>query len=178
MKSIIVFLILFPCLAFATVKSDISTLGLIAFGSSKAQKVKGVTAKEMWIHYFNEKMGEVEPERFVFKEIDEMAFGDEIDYGPTSLLSAKKMSGFIESVLEERLENINDKIEEAKVKKKIYEVNSNWAPMVEKLKKQGVMFGYDGHGPGYCGVSFVELLVLDPKTQEVYEVYLSESGEC
>ncbi len=178
MKSLILFLIIIPSLTFASVKGDVAMLGAIGLGSSKAEKVSGKTSKEMWRNYFIKKMGEDDLERFAFKEIDEMSFGDEIDYGPTSVLSAKKMNSFIEGVLEERLENVESKIEETKIKNKIIEVNSKWSPLIEKLKTQGVLFGYDGHGPGYCGISFVELLILDPKTQEIYEVYLSESGEC
>ncbi len=146
--------------AFAGVKEDVTALGKLAFGSD-VTNAKGKNAAAMFKNFLGE------GEELVYKEIAEMEYGDEVDEGFTSVKSAIDMGGFAESVYEERNEL-----------KKMNALNRGWAPIINKLHKQGVKFGYTGHGPGYCGVSFVELIIIDEKEQKVYEVYLSESGEC
>ena len=110
-----------------------------------------------------------------------MEFGDETDEGFTSTRSASGMSGFIESVLEESLEGL-DTVDDAQkileIKAQIFDLNRGWAQLISKLERQGVKFGYTGFGPGYCGVSFIELIIIDEKEQKLYEVYLSEGGSC
>lgn len=106
-----------------------------------------------------------------------MEWSDEVEEGFTSLKSAIEMGSFAEGVYEEQMEGAEGK-DLAKLKKEIAALKRGWAPMINKLGKQGVKFGYTGHGPGYCGVSFVELIIVDQKEQKVYEVYLSGGGEC
>lgn len=160
-----------------TVKEDVLTLGQLAMGWDE-HSVVGKNATEILKAYVSEYSGE---DDLVFKEIDDMAYGDEVDEGFTSTKSAMAMSGFAESALEELLEGLDEESEAERIKDikaNIYDLNHKWAPVIKRLERQGVKFGYTGWGPGYCGISFVELLIIDEKEQKVYEVYLSEGGAC
>lgn len=156
--------------AFAGVKEDVQALGKLAFGYN-VESVKGKNAEAMFKNFLGE------GEELVYKEASDMEYGDEIDEGFTSMKSAIEMGGFAESVYEERLEQTDDQ-ERASLLRELNALKRGWSPLIQKLQKQGVKFGYTGHGPGYCGVSFVELIIIDEKEQKLYEVYLSESGEC
>ncbi len=161
-----------------TVKDDVKALGQLAMGSDE-NSVKGKNAKEILENYIMDVTGD--DEGLVFKEIEDMAYGDEVDEGFTSTRSAIAMSGFAESSLEELLEGLDEDSDAQRIKDikaNIYDLNHKWAPIIKRLERQGVKFGYTGHGPGYCGISFVELLIIDEKEQKVYQVYLSEGGPC
>ncbi len=156
--------------AIAGVAQDVKALGDLAFGWD-VTSAKGKDAEEMFKAYLDE------GEELVFKEIDDMDYGDEVDEGFTSLKSAKLMGGFAEGVYEEQIEQA-DGADRTRLEAARKTLARGWAPMIQKLHQQGVQFGYTGHGPGYCGVSFIELIIIDAKTQKVYTVYLSEGGEC
>ncbi|QDK41431.1 hypothetical protein DOM21_08170 [Bacteriovorax stolpii] len=161
-----------------TVNADVKALGQLAMGWEE-HSVKGKNAEEILKNYVEENYGE--ERELVFKEYSDMAYGDEIDEGFTSTKSAILMSAFAESALEEMLEGLDESSEAEKIKEikaNIYDLNHSWAPVIKRLERQGVKFGYSGNGPGYCGISFVELLIVDEKEQKVYEVYLSEGGSC
>ncbi len=163
-------------LSFASVSSDVSLLGDLAMGANQTA-VKGRSAEEMLKAFFVNETGDSDIV-LTFKEIEEMSFGDEVGMGFTSFRSAKGMGEFAEGQLNDQLEGIDNKIEAAKMKNKILNLKSKWAPTIERLARAGAKFGYSGNGPGYCGVSFIKLIIVDPNTSKVYEVYLSESGEC
>lgn len=161
-----------------TVNADVKALGTLAMGWDE-HSVKGKNAEEILKNYIESSYGE--ERELVFKEYNDMAFGDEVDEGFTSTKSAIAMSGFAESTLEEMLEGLDSDSEAEKIKEikaNIYDLNHDWAPIIKRLDRQGVKFGYTGNGPGYCGISFVEMLIIDEKEQKVYEVYLSEGGAC
>ncbi len=160
----------FTVTAFAGVKEDVAALGKLAFGSD-VTSVKGKNAEAIFKNFLNE------GEELVNKEYADMDYGDEIDEGFTSLKSAISMGGFAEAAYEEKLEQTETE-QQAAILRELNALKRGWSPIINKLSKQGVKFGYTGHGPGYCGVSFVELIIIDEKDQKVYEVYLSESGEC
>lgn len=156
--------------AFAGVKEDVAALGSLAFGST-SMPAKGKTAEDLF-KYFT-----ADDQELVFKEAKDMDWSDEVDNGFTSVKSAIEMGGFAEGVYEEQIENAEG-AELSKLKKDLAALKKGWSPLIQKLSKQGVKFGYTGRGPGYCGVSFVELIIVDEKAKTVYEVYLSEGGEC
>lgn len=161
-----------------TVRADVLALGQLAMGWEE-YSVKGKNADEILKNYIEESYGE--ERELVFKEYSDMAYGDEVDEGFTSVKSAISMAGFAESFLEESLEGLDEDSEALKIKEikaNIYDLNHKWAPLIKRLDRQGVKFGYTGNGPGYCGISFVEMLIIDEKEQKVYEVYLSEGGAC
>ena len=160
----------FTVSAFAGVKEDVAALGNLAFGYN-VESVKGKNAVAIFKNFLED------GEELVYKEASEMDYGDEIYEGFTSLKSAIEMGGFAESVYEERLEQDDDQAR-ASILRELKALQRGWSPLIQKLHKQGVKFGYTGNGPGYCGVSFVELIIIDVKEQKLYEVYLSESGEC
>ena len=156
--------------SFASVSEDAAALGKLALGH-KVHQVRGRTAGAMLKKW----LGEDTP--LVKKEIEQMTYGDESDTGLTSLQSAREMMLFAASIFEDRLdwESPEDKkATEARLKK----LKANWPLFIERLAEKGVQFGYSGRGPGSCGISFVELLLIDVREQKVYEIYLSESGEC
>ncbi len=156
--------------AFAGVREDVQAVGKLAFGHD-VQSVKGKNAATIFKNYLEDS------EPLVYKEVDDMDYGDEVNEGFTSMKSAMGMGGFAESVYEERLEQ-GDAQTRTQLQRELNALKRGWSPLIQKLQKQGVKFGYTGHGPGYCGVSFVELIIIDEKEQKLYEVYLSESGEC
>lgn len=156
--------------SFAGVKEDVQALGKLAFGFN-IETVIGKNAEAMFKAFLED------GEELVYKEASDMENGDEVDEGFTSMKSAMEMGGFAEAVYEEKLEQTDDQ-ERATLLRELKALKVGWNPLIQKLQKQGVKFGYTGHGPGYCGVSFVELIIIDEKEQKVYEVYLSESGEC
>lgn len=156
--------------AFAGVKEDVAALGKLAFGTSSLPS-KGKTAEELFKYFA------ADDEELVYKEAKDMDWSDEVEEGFTSMKSAIEMGTFAEGVYEEKMEGLEG-AELAEAKKDLAALRKGWAPLIQKLGKQGVKFGYTGHGPGYCGVSFVELIIVDEKAHTVYEVYLSEGGQC
>lgn len=173
---------LFSTSAFASVASDVEILGKLAMGTN-VQSVKGKSAEHIFMNWLEKEYGEDEERQLVFKEIDEMAYGDEVNEGFTSTKSALQMNEFAISALTENIDDLEHMGDEAdqdikEIKAKVYDLQYKWAPVIKRLERQGVKFGYTGNGPGYCGVSFVEMIIVDPKEQKVYEVYLSTSGEC
>ncbi len=168
--------------SFASVASDVKILANLAM-ESNVQSVKGKNSEQMLLNWLEKVYGEDEERVLKFKEIEEMAYGDEVFEGFTSTRSAMKMNEFAISSMVENIEDLEHMGDEAHaelqaVKAKVYDLKYKWAPVIKRLEKQGVKFGYTGNGPGYCGVSFVEMLVIDPKEQKIYQVYLSRSGEC
>lgn len=167
--------------AFADIKSDVLMLGDLAMGTN-VQSVKGKNADQIFLNWLEKEYGEDDERKLVFKEIDDMAYGDEVDEGFTSTKSALKMNEFAISSLADRIDSLEgDEENEQEIKElkaKAYDLQYKWELIIKRLERQGVKFGYTGNGPGYCGVSFIEMIVIDPKEQKVYEVYLSTSGEC
>lgn len=182
MKAIKVTLITLSLLtnfAFAGIAEEVNKLSSLAMGNDQVQVKKSKSLDDLFKNFAEVEYGEFDAEYFEFKEIDAMSFGDEVNFGFTSTKSAIEMGGFAESQYEEVIENLESNDPEAlKLKGKVYDLQKKWAPVVKRLANLGAKFGYDGHGPGYCGVSFVRLLVIDPKTNIVYPIYLSESGPC
>lgn len=173
-KSFIVSLLI-SNLSFASIATDVQKLGDMAMGSSAGTYFKGKTAEEVLKAYFMEQTGE---DVLVNKEIEAMEYGDEVEEGFTSTRSAKLMGGFAEGAYKDYMEGMEDQAEVTKIKAKLYDLSHNWSPLIDRLAKSGARFAYSGSGPGYCGVSFIQLLVVDPKENKIYEVYLSESGTC
>lgn len=167
---------------YANVASDVEMLGKLAFGVDE-HSLKGKNAETLLTNWLEKEYGEDEERKLVFKEIESMAYGDETNEGFTSTRSAIEMKDFAISKLDEDIEDYEHMSDEYQfdlnaAKAKIYDLNKNWGKVIKRLEKQGVKFGYTGNGPGYCGISFVELLIIDPKDEKVYEVYLSESEDC
>jgi hypothetical protein len=165
-------------LAFADISSEIKQLADLAFGYDVVQVKKSKNADDLFKNFAIKEYSEFDQDRFHNKEIEEMSFGDEIDFGFTSVKSATAMGEFAEGQIIDRLEGVDDPQEKVELKAKIYDLKTMWKPSILRLARLGVKFGYDGNGPGYCGVSFVRILILDPATNQVYTVYLSESGPC
>jgi hypothetical protein len=160
--------------SFAGVKEDVVALSKLSFGYN-AQAVKGKTAEAIFKRWLEVTNGETDG--MVYKEIKDMDYGDEVSEGFTSTKSAIAMGEFAMSHLQEAMENASG-AELSKLKKELAALQKGWKSQIEKLAAQGVKFGYTGWGPGYCGVSFIELIVVDPKGQQIYEVYLSRGGQC
>lgn len=160
--------------SFASVRSDVIALSQIAMGMNE-HTVRGKNADEMLNAYY-------EAPEAVFKEIDQMEWSDETDFGQTSVKSALQMGTFAEGFLEESLEGLVGAPEFERevrfMKAQLKALKVGWAPLILKLARQGVKFGYSGNGPGYCGVSFVELFIIDEKSHKVYEIFLSRSSSC
>jgi len=166
-------------LAFAGITEEVNRLSTLAMGHDEVQVKKSKNLEELFKNFAEIDYGEFESDFYEYKEIDKMSFGDEVNYGFTSMKSAALMGEFAESQYNDLIENLehNDP-ETLKLKAKVYDLQKEWAPTIKRLAQYGAKFGYDGHGPGYCGVSFVRLLVIDPKTNKVYTINLSESGPC
>ncbi len=166
-------------LAFAGIAEEVNRLSTLAMGHDEVQVKKAKDIEDLFRKFAEIDYGEFESDFYEYKEIDKMSFGDEVNYGFTSSKSAALMGEFAESQFEDLIENLDSNDAEIiKLKARVYDLKKDWAPTIKRLSQYGAKFGYDGHGPGYCGVSFVRLLVIDPKTNKVYTINLSESGPC
>lgn len=161
----------------ASVATDVAQLGNLAFGSN-VTKIAGRNSTEILRNYIINETGDPEIV-LTTKEVEAMAFGDEVDQGFTSFRSAKLMGAFAEGQLSDQLDGGGETpAQVAQIKSHLYNLKTYWEPLVERLARQGVSFAYNGNGPGYCGVSFIKLIIIDPATGRVYDVYLSQSGSC
>lgn len=161
--------------AFADVKSDIKILGDLAMGMEVAN-AKGTTAKELFEDFVAAEFG-IEANEIETKEYADIDGTDE-GVGLTSAKSAASFGGFAEGFLEQELENMDDEAEIKEIKAQIYDLSKGWAPVVRRLEKAGATFAYSGYGPGYCGISFTQMHVIDAKTKKVYTIRLSHGGAC
>jgi hypothetical protein len=179
LKSLFTVLFITTNFAYAGITEEVNRLSSLAMGHDVVAVKKSKNLEELFKNFAEVDYGEFESDFFEYKEIDKMSFGDEINYGFTSPKSAELMGEFAESQFEELLENLeNNDPETLKLKARVYDLKKEWAPSIKRLAQYGAKFGYDGHGPGYCGVSFVRLLIIDPKTNKVYTINLSQSGPC
>lgn len=165
-----------------TVRSSVETLASLAMGF-EVQTIAGKNATEMFENFLKESYGEDPDRKLIFKEISDMAFGDEVDEGFTSTKSASGMGEFAEGFLKDKIEGLEYEAEANKeelktLKAQIFDLQAKWQPLIKRLENQGAKFGYTGNGPGYCGVSFIELIVIDVKEHKIYQVYLSRSEDC
>ncbi len=158
----------------ASIATDVAQLSALAFGEN-ITRVNGRNADEILKNYMIQETGD-EDIVLTTKEVEDMAFGDEIDQGYTTLRSAKLMGEFAESQLVEQLESGEGS--GTKIKNQINNIKKFWPSLITRLAQQGARFAYSGNGSGYCGVSFIKLIVIDPKTGRVYDIYLSQSGTC
>lgn len=163
-------------------KSNIEDLASLSMGHNE-QKVLGKSAHDIFINFLNDFDGEGADRKLIYKEIEDMDYGDEIDEGFTSSQSAQAMGEFASSFLAQKLEGLEyepqvNKVEINAIKAQMRGLEMKWAPLIKRLERLGAKFAYAGHGPGYCGVSFIELIIIDEKEQKVYEVYLSRSEDC
>lgn len=163
------------------IKTQSEKLGALAYGL-EIETAKGRNAQEILLNFVAKNEGD-RPEniRLVTKEIQQISYSDEVDTGFTSAKSATAMSEYVIGNLQQFIddpgvEKNDPQVRQAKAKLKV--IQAQWAPAILALKGTGAEFAYDGHGPGYCGVSFVRLLIVDPNTQRIYIVSLSEPGEC
>lgn len=169
--------LIFSLSAMADVRKDVQSLGRMAMGY-KQHRISGKNAKQILAKFFEITSGD---STIIDKEAREMIYGDEIDHGFTSTASAREMKEFALASLEEKREQLKDigSMEDLKkVEAKIRALTNRWDDIIKGLHSQGVKFGYSGNGPGYCGMSFIELLIIDEKEQKLYEVFLSEASGC
>lgn len=159
----------------ADVQKEVSLLGKLAMGSSE-YTVSGSTAKEIMDNLQEQQYGEAE--ELVNKEFADMNQGDETNAGFTSSKSAQKMNAFAIGVLEEQMENDLPASQVNSIKAKISDLNKDWATSIKRLEHLGVKFAYSGNGPGYCGMTFIKLIIIDENNHKAYDVYLSTSDEC
>lgn len=160
--------------AMADVRRDVQKLGRLAMGY-KQHKITGKDARQILAKYFEMTSGDPV---ITNKEFFEMINGDEVDHGFTSLESAKLMKDFALSALEEKISLAPDEELRKKIHSKWSALGRNWDSVIDSLHTKGVKFGYAGNGPGSCGMSYVELLIIDSADQKLYEVYLSEVSQC
>lgn len=160
--------------AIAGVKEDVIALGGLAMGYEEAQS-EGSHWKEIFVNYSSGEFGV--DEDIEHKEYENISSTDE-GVGFTSAKSAAKFSGLAVSFLEMEMEHMEEGDELNEIKAQIYNLERGWAPIVKRLEKAGVGFAYSGYGPGYCGISFTQMHVIDVKTKKVYTIRLSFGGEC
>lgn len=175
MKAIIALIFIlssFPSVA--EVRRDVQKLGRLAMGY-KQHRITGKDAHQILAKYFEMTSGDPV---ITNKEFFEMINGDEVDHGFTSVESAKLMKDFALSTLEEKLSLAPDEDLRKKLNSKWNGLNRNWDAVIDSLHSRGVQFGYSGNGPGSCGMSYVELLIIDASDQKLYEVFLSEASQC
>lgn len=159
---------------FAGVKEDVKALGDLAMGYEVAQS-EGNHWKEIFMNYASGEFGV--DEEIEHKEYEQISSTDE-GVGFTSAKSAIKFDGLAVSFLEMEMEHLDEGEEMNAIKSKIYDLERGWSPIVKRLEKAGVGFAYSGYGPGFCGISFTQMHVIDVKTKKVYTIHLSQSGPC
>ena len=158
--------------AFAGVKEDVKSLGDLAMGSN-VSSFKG-SALEMFKAFSEDE------EELVYKEIGDIDYSEESHQGFTSAASAAKMNSFAITWNQELMEGMDETDPEKfqQLEAANNELEHKWAPLIKKLDRQGVKFGYSGFGPGYCGISFTKMIIIDEKEHKLYEVYFSDSDAC
>lgn len=164
-----------------TIATQATQLGKIAYGV-EVHKVKGKSAREMFKQFLAQDTGEnFKDIQLVDKEANQIEFGDETDEGFTSMKSAIQLISApiyeLEQFVDDSgLEPADPKLRQKRLQLKL--MRTKWAPAILAMIGTGVEFAYDGHGPGYCGVSFVRLFVIDPHSKTIYIINLSEGGQC
>ncbi len=161
------------------IKKQVEALAQAGYGFD-TYKVGGATVEQIILNYEKQELS-YEGEDLVVtpKEFDTIAWSDEAGVGTTSAKTASDLSSYMISDLNEYLQNVDDTDSEYKEKTaQIKEIKASWGKAINLLTIAGAKFGYTGNGPGYCGVSFVTLLVIDVETGTVYQIYMSASGVC
>jgi shikimate kinase len=162
--------------AFADIKSDVKILGDLAMGYDVAS-ANGTTAKDLFLDFVVSEFG-LESSDVETKEFGAIDSTDE-GVGFTSAKSAASFGGFAESFLEQEMENMDqDDVEVKEMKAQIYDLAKGWAPVIKRLEKAGATFAYSGYGPGYCGISFTQMHVIDALKKKVYTIRLSHGDAC
>lgn len=159
-----------------TIETQVKKLAALGYGY-EAIHVGGKTVDEILKNYSDKELGGDAP---VYKEFPDISWSDEVDMGPTSTLSAIRLATYMEETIEETLAGYDDVTnpDYIKIKAQLEAINREWTGTIQILATVGAQFGYTGNGPGYCGVSFATLLVIDTATGTVYQIFLSDSGEC
>lgn len=161
----------------SALEAQVEKLGKLGYGYDVFH-VGGKTAEEILKNFSIQEYGE--ESRLVHKEVNEIAWGDEVDMGTTSANSAIGMADFMVSEIEEFIQGYNDNTasDVIKAKAQLKAIKKDWPSTIRILATVGAQFGYTGNGPGYCGISFATLLVIDTATGTVYQIYLSQGGTC
>ena len=161
----------------AEIESQVKALAQLGYGYT-SYSAKGTTAQELVTSFLQGYYHDGELETG-YKEYSEMSWGDEVEQGLTSIASALQMKYFVIQWIESMVEDLDaSEPEVLKAQKLVERVNRLWNPTIKSLAKSGAQFGFTGHGPGFCGISFITLLVIDVDAGVVYDVNLSEGGPC
>ena len=150
-----------------TVSRKVGVLGKIAYGAN-VHVIKGKDAVEMikaLAIQNGEDAGDVQiqidlPEK-------EIAFGDMIGWGTLQPSVAVKL--FLSQ------QHTDKEGQETSLSDKQVALAT---ALIEELAKMGMKFGYTPGSSGYCGISFMGLLIVDEKNSVIYELPLTDSGSC
>lgn len=147
----------------------VQKMGQVAYGYS-TDNLAGLSEKEMIKNFFKGF------DQIVFDQ-NKVVFGDEVTVGT---LSAKGLESLLNQfAMEDHFRDPEADPEQNSQRSKYTaeEAEALIRKAVNALKPYGVTFGYTSSG-GYCGVSFVGLVVFDFKTKKAYTITLAPSGPC
>jgi hypothetical protein len=152
----------------AEFERKVNLLGKLAFGTTTTQAEPGKAALEVLIEMAMESRGETREETLENFLVDSdgsgVEFADQSGWGTLTLVGAMNIY------------NLDDDNEDAQKKRNAKMKLGN--QLIKELSKMGAKFGFSDSASGYCGLSFVGLLVIDEKTGKVYEIALTNSGSC
>lgn len=153
------------------VARKVDILANVAFGV-RVENVKAKNAEEMIIKLAMARNGDSKKDvrknfhRNLKKE--EISFSDMVGWGTMKLDAASALWNSQET-------HKNNKTGEEKDNSRGLVVGDQ---ILNELDKAGLSFGFTDGSSGYCGVSFMGLLIVDKDSETVYEIALSDSDSC
>lgn len=160
------------CLALASVSAAAANTNALVKDlaqyahSSKSWKVKGKNASEMLTDFALRVTG-MDKDQFKLVHFPrEIPNAEEVGVGETGLC---KFPQAIDLILSEAENKNNGNIDRATIEK-------IWAA-ARKLKEAGLKFGYTTSGSSVCGVTWTDPLIIDEKTNTIWEIFLV-GGPC
>lgn len=147
------------------IERKVNVLGNIAYGY-QTHKVKGKNAEDMVLKLYLENRGEKENFQANSK-YEDLSFSDQVGWGTIDTDTAGNLYSNTQGRQDDNGEE-KDNSDQLKVGFKI----------IDELGKMGMKFGYTDASSGYCGVSFMGLLVVDEENETIYEISLTDSGAC
>jgi hypothetical protein len=149
-----------------SVLSLVMTIAKATHGYS-SDPLKGDSARDMIVHFFRG------ADEIVLNQ-DKITFDDEKTVGT---LSSKGLESLLKQFPVEHHFRLDDSQSPSYSRYTAEQSEAIVRKAILALRKYNVAFGYTGAG-GYCGVTFLGLVVFDLAAKKAYTIALAPSGSC